>query len=135
MDGLTLGEIGGAVALIAGIISGVGVIIKLVGPMASKAFQKALQEALKPVIAKQTSLESGVHDIHAQLKENSLATARVDLFQAISHTPKEHKAILELASHYFLDLHGNSYMYGEFERWAETEKVDISFITSQIDQE
>ena len=135
MDGLTLGEIGGSVALIAGIIGGVGVIIKLVGSMASKALQNALQEALKPIIAKQTSLETGVHNIHAQLKENSLATARVDLFQAISHTPKEHKAILELASHYFLDLHGNSYMYGEFERWAEAEKVDIRFITSQIDQE
>ena len=132
---MTLGEIGGSVALIAGIIGGVGVIIKLVGSMASKALQNALQEALKPIIAKQTSLETGVHNIHAQLKENSLATARVDLFQAISHTPKEHKAILELASHYFLDLHGNSYMYGEFERWAEAEKVDIRFITSQIDQE
>ena len=132
---MTLRDVAGAVVLIAGIISGVGVITNLIGPMASKALQNALQEALKPIIAKQTSLESGVHDIHAQLKENNLATARVDLFQAISHTPTEHKAILELASHYFLDLHGNSYMYGEFERWAETEKVDISFITSQIDQE
>ena len=54
MDGLTLGEIGGAVALIAGIIGGVGVIIKLISSVASKAFQNALHEALKPIIAKQT---------------------------------------------------------------------------------
>ena len=134
MEGITIGEIFTNISLVAGVITGVGVILKFVTKLASKTLKNALNEALKPIIEKQTALESGVTGIQLQLKENNLATARVDLFQAITHTPTEHKAILELAEHYFIDLSGNSYMYNEFESWANSQKVDIGYILEKVEE-
>lgn len=58
MDGITLGEIASWVGLIVGIISGVGVIYKLI----DSAFSKALKRELEPMSDKLDKLEKR-HDL------------------------------------------------------------------------
>lgn len=58
MEGWTLGSIASWLALIAGIITSAGVIYKLV----SKAFHKALDGAIQPVVTKLETLERK-HDL------------------------------------------------------------------------
>lgn len=66
--------------------------------------------------------------VRNELAQNNLQTARIDLFQSIKHTPNEHRAICDLAWHYFIELGGDSWMSGEFAKWAIQEEVDISYI-------
>jgi len=86
---------------------------------------------VKRLAAKVDGQSAQLGKMRNELSQNNLQTARVDLYQAITHTPHEHKAILDLAWHYFVELGGDSWMSGEFAKWAEREKVDISHITEQ----
>lgn len=58
MENITLGDIASWLALIAGIIGSIGVIYKIV----SKAFRKALKNAIDPVVEKLDALERK-HDL------------------------------------------------------------------------
>lgn len=131
MDGVTIGQIAGWLALIAGIFTSFGVIYKVMSTFASKALDKALERALQPMIEKQSNLEDEVAKFREELRQNNLETARVDLMQAIEHTPGEHKAILELGWHYFVELEGDAWMSGVFREWATRENVDISYIAAR----
>lgn len=66
---------------------------------------------------------------------NNLQTARIDLRQALQHSPDNIPAVLELARIYFLNLHGNADLGRKFlawvkkynvQGWAETHDEDIA---------
>lgn len=66
---------------------------------------------------------------------NNLQTARIDLRQALQHSPDNIPAVLELARIYFLNLHGNADLgrkflawvkHYEVEKWGEDHDEDIT---------
>lgn len=91
-----------------------------------------VETEVKRLAAKVDNQSSELGKIRNELAQNNVQTARVDLYQAINHTPHEHKAILDLAWHYFIELSGDSWMSGEFTKWAGREQVDISHISAQV---
>lgn len=131
MDTLTLGEIAKWLALIAGIITSVTAIYKVWHRIVSSALTNALDKSLEPIRAQQAELSKELKAVRNELSQNNLQTARVDLTQALEHAPHEHKAILDLAWHYFIELGGDTYETGLFKEWAKQEKVDISHIMDQ----
>lgn len=132
MNGITLGEIAKWLALMAGIITSVTVIYKVLFKIVSKAFTGALDKSLEPIHNQQAELSKELRAVRNELSQNNLQTARVDLTQALEHAPHEHKAILDLAWHYFVELGGDTYMTGLFKEWATKENVDISHILQHV---
>lgn len=66
---------------------------------------------------------------------NNLQTARIDLRQALQHSPDNIPAVLELARIYFLNLGGNADLGRKFlawvkkynvQEWADTHDEDIA---------
>lgn len=132
MDALTLGEIAKWLALVAGIITSVTVIYRILYKIVSKAFTAALDKSLETIHSQQAELAKSLRAVRNELSQNNLQTARVDLNQAIEHAPHEHKAILDLAWHYFVELGGDTYMTGLFKEWATKENVDVSHILQHV---
>lgn len=54
---------------------------------------------------------------------NNLQTARIDLRQALQHSPDNIPAVLELARIYFLNLHGNADLGRKFLAWVKRYRV------------
>lgn len=54
---------------------------------------------------------------------NGLQTARIDLRQALQHSPDNIPAVLELARIYFLNLHGNADLGRKFLTWVKRYRV------------
>ena len=54
---------------------------------------------------------------------NNLQTARIDLRQALQHSPDNIPAVLELARIYFLNLHGNADLGRKFLAWVKNHHV------------
>lgn len=77
-------------------------------------------------------LQEDVAKMRSELTENNIQTARLDLCQAITHSPKEHQAILKLAWHYFVELGGDAWMSTMFKEWAGKEGVEISHISKHV---
>lgn len=119
---------GGIVTLLCALISAGGTIAVAV---ISNRGRSENREHSAAQLSELAELQKRVSKLQEGLDANNLETARVDLFQALNHTPHEHKAIMELAWQYFVDLGGDSYMSGEFRKWAETEKVDIEAIVAR----
>lgn len=116
---------GGIVTLLCALISAGGTIAVAVISNRGRSENK---EQSKAQLKELSELKEQVKSLQEDLAENNLETSRVDLYQAMEHTPHEHKAIFDLAWRYFVDLGGDSYMSGEFKKWAEQENVDISAI-------
>ncbi len=132
MSSLTLDqilEIGTWVLGAAATVSGLYALMLRLG---NKVLGAALEKHLRPITEHQAALGKDVRALRNELTQNNLQTARVDLNQAIEHTPHEHKAILDLAWHYFVELGGDTYMTGVFKDWAEKEQVDIEYILQHI---
>lgn len=68
--------------------------------------------------------------ILAQNVKNELAITKVQLQVLFALQPKNHDTILTVAQRYFLELNGNAEMYNEFVRWANAEKVSVSWFES-----
>lgn len=126
---------GGIITLLCTLITAGGTIAVAVisnrGRSESREHSQAQIEEAKKLQELTKELKGQVDHLQQDLYENNLETARVDLFQALNHTPHEHKAIMELAWRYFVDLGGDSYMSGEFKKWAKAEKVDIEAIVAR----
>lgn len=129
---INLGDIAMALAFVAGAIGSISVIYKTIAKVAGKALSDLLEKHLKAITDNQEALVKDVRALRVELSQNNLQTARLDLTQALKHAPKEHKAILDLAWHYFIELGGNTYETGLFKEWAEKEGVDISYILEQM---
>lgn len=54
---------------------------------------------------------------------NGLQTARIDLRQALQHSPDNIPAVLELARIYFLNLHGDADLGRKFLAWVKKYNV------------
>lgn len=119
------------ISFIAGLIGGITVIWKFFKRPLSKALNLMLSKALQPVIERLTRIENQQQEMNESLATNNLQTARLDLNQAICHTPHEHKAIMDLAWNYFVVLQGDAWMSGVFQKWAKDEGVDIGYISAQ----
>lgn len=139
MENITVGEILGWLGLVAGAVTSAGVIVKAVKVARDKRRDQIIKEVaaviekeLAKVQARMDASDAKIDDVRKSLDQNNLETARVDLGQAIEHAPHEHKAILDLAWHYFIELGGNSWMWGKFKKWADDEDVDISHITERM---
>lgn len=95
-------------------------------------------EQLKVSRSTQRELESIIERLDAlERKEdaNNLQTARIDLRQALQHSPDNIPAVLELARIYFLNLGGNADLGRKFlawvkkynvQEWADTHDEDIA---------
>lgn len=94
----------------------------------TKQSTEDIGEKVKELSLKVDNQNSEIGQVRHELTQNNLQTARVDLFQSIKHTPHEHRAICDLGWHYFVELGGDSWMSGEFAKWAIQEGVDISYI-------
>jgi len=134
MEELTLGQIVQALTFIAGGIGALTAILKVSAKAWRKFFTSEFKKALEPLSEAQAGLKTDLADLRSDLARNSLQTARIDLLQAIVHTPTEHEAIFELAENYFLKLGGNTNMLGKFKNWAEQEEVDIEYILKKISE-
>ena len=63
--------------------------------------------------------------------ESDLNDSRIQLMMLIWHNPKDHRAILKEAEHYFCDLGGNSWIIHKFEEWAEAQNVDVKHLIEE----
>ena len=66
--------------------------------------------------------------------EGDLNDSRIQLMMLIWHNPEDHRAILKEAEHYFIDLHGDSWIASKFKAWAESQGVDIEYIIREHDK-
>lgn len=57
--------------------------------------------------------------LEQQMVSNNLQTARIDLRQALQHSPDNIPAVLELARIYFLNFHGNADLGRKFLAWVK----------------
>lgn len=64
-----------------------------------------------------------VERLERQMEANNLQTARIDLRQAIQHSPDNIPAVLELARLYFINYHGNADLGRKFLAWFKKYKV------------
>lgn len=73
--------------------------------------------------------------LERQMQANNLQTCRIDLRQAIQHSPDNIPAVLELARMYFINYHGNADLGRKFlawfkkyevQKWADTHGEDVS---------
>lgn len=143
LKSITIGDIALTLAFVAGVIGSIAAIGKFCSSWLKKRREHeraemqamvatAVADAVKPLQEQLAATEAKVDHMQTELTDNNLQTARLDLMTAIEHTPHEHEAILNLATHYFLQLHGDAWMSGVFRRWATEEKVDISYIADQV---
>lgn len=132
MDQVTLGQILEIGAWILGAAATISGLYALFSRLSNKILGAALEKQLKPILERQEALSKEVRALRNELAQNNLQTARVDLSQAIEHAPHEHKAILDLAWHYFVELGGDTWMTGRFKEWAKQENVDISHILQYV---
>jgi len=73
--------------------------------------------------SRQEQMERKVDKMDAALDANNLQTARIDLRQALQHSPDNIPAVLELARVYFLNYHGNADLGRKFLAWFKKHKV------------
>lgn len=132
MDRVTLGQILEIGTWILGATATISGLYALFSKLSNKIIGVALEKQLKPILEQQEALSKEVRALRNELAQNNLQTARVDLNQAIEHAPHEHKAILDLAWHYFVELGGDTWMTGRFKEWAKQENVDITYILKYI---
>lgn len=73
--------------------------------------------------------------LERQMRDNNLQTCRIDLRQALQHSPDNIPAILELARIYFINYRGNADLGRKFlawfkkyevQRWADAHDEDVS---------
>lgn len=78
----------------------------------SKAGRKKLLDSL-------TEIKAALKDIEKNQKKTEKDLCRTQLLLMICNYPTERAEILELAKHYFADLHGNWFTTPIFNRWLE----------------
>lgn len=118
MEELTVGEVGATIALVAGIITGLGVISKLVGKGASKWLQKSLE----PISEKLDSIDSRFDAFDMDRCKDYLVQfiGRIDRGYEPSETELER--FYENYDRY-TGLHGNSYVKTEVQRLSKAGKL------------
>lgn len=63
-----------------------------------------------------------------QINSIELSTTRNELMILMNEYPDNIKEIQDTANHYFIDLKGDTYIFGLYEKWAEEHKVDAKAI-------
>lgn len=118
MEAITFGQIAASIAIVAGVIGGLGVISKLVGKTASKW----LSERLEPICEKLDSIDGRMGDFDRERCKDYLVAfiAKVDG----GHKPSE----TELERFYenydrYTGLGGNSYVKTEVQRLTNAGKL------------
>ena len=111
LDGITIGQIAVAVALLAGLITGGGVIAKAVG----KAFKKALKSELAPLETKVDALTKRVEAVDMQATKNFLVSFLSDLENGTPQTEIALERFWEEYQHYTRSG-GNSYIARKVEQ-------------------
>lgn len=75
--------------------------------------------------------QTELSDIRRDLADNNLRTLRLDLDRAIDTDPDNVIIIMEMATKYFVEMHGNCYMSGKFQEWANEHNVNITGLFNQ----
>lgn len=64
----------------------------------------------------------------AQLNNIEQSTTRNELLVLINNYPDDRRSIESVAEHYFIDLHGDSYVFSLYSDWAKEHDVNIDSI-------
>lgn len=62
------------------------------------------------------------------IDEIILRVTRSELNNLIHDDPDNEEAIVQVAKYYFLDLNGDAYAHGKFEKWAEKHDVSTKWL-------
>lgn len=113
---LTLAQIGVAVALVAGIITGSTIIYKFIGKHVLKIITQVVSDSIDP-------LRIQVSRIEDKINENDIERCKADLMIYITEYNRQKRLtdvqlhhMLATYHHYKYDLHANSYIKNEMER-------------------
>lgn len=118
MEGLTLGEINGAITFIAGLLGSVGVIALYV----NKHLGKIIQENLEPTNRKIDKLTEQVEDVDMANCKNFLVQVISDLEAGRSVDKVVQERFYEEYDHY-TKLGGNSYIHTAIEKLKKKGKI------------
>lgn len=111
MDGITIGQIAVAVALLAGLISGGGIIGKAIG----KGLKKTIQAEIEPLGAKVDNLSKRVEAVDMQATKNFLVSFLSDIESGQTPTEIALQRFWEELEHY-RKSGGNSYIQRKVEQ-------------------
>lgn len=111
MDGITVGQIASAIGLIAGIITGIGVIVKVI----NTAITKTLQSNLKP-------LEDKIDNIDMNVCKNYVIEYIGEEKRGVEHTDTETRLFWDNYDRY-IRRGGNSYVKEEVEKLKKENKI------------
>jgi len=119
MDAITLGELSGAISLLAGFITGGATIYHFF----SKNASQRLSEALKPIESQILDLNNNIRDLDLNTCKNFL----VDFLASVDRGEKYDEATVrhfwEVYDHYTIDLKSNSYIHDKVERLKHEGKL------------
>ena len=120
MEGLTIGEIAGAVALIAGIIGGLTVIVKLVGKYATRW----LQVNLKPINDKIDSQMENSRKFRLGYYQDFLANFMSDLEKGVKKSEVEMENFYKNYDIYTSPTYqGNTFIKEKYEQLKKSGKI------------
>lgn len=112
MESITLGQIASAVALLAGLVTGGGIIIRQV----KKALDDALTEKFNAVNARLDKLESDINDVN-KFAVKSYLLQELRAIEDGAHLGEMEMAYFKDQYHYYRDvLHENSYIREKYEK-------------------
>lgn len=107
MEHVTVGQIVAAVALLAGLIGGLGVISRQIGKCAAKW----LQHELSPIEKKLDNLNGHITEVDVSECKNFLVRFLADVEQGGHIDEIEKERFHEVYRHYEQDLHLNTYIH------------------------
>lgn len=103
-----------AVVVIGGALTGIG------GWMVNQ-FHEVVNDELAPI---QQQLETYQKRVETNERDNLMATTRLELTTLIFHYPNKVDSIVKVASFYFQELHGDSYIHVLYNDWCEDHAPD-----------
>lgn len=118
MEGITIGQIAVAVALLAGLISGGGIIAKAI----SKGLKKGIRAELEPLEKKVDKLSSRIEAVDMQATKNYLVSFLSDLETGAEQSEIETARFWEQWQHYE-GIGGNSYIKRKVEQLEHDGKL------------
>ena len=118
MEGITIGQIAVAVALLAGLVSGAGILGKAV----NKGLKKSIRSELEPLEKKVDDLSSRIGEVDLQGTKNFLVSFLSDLETGQDPTEIELARFWEEWQHYE-KIGGNSYIKRKVEQLEHDGKL------------
>ena len=117
MEGITLGQIASAIALLAGLITGGGIIVKQV----RKAVEDMLTEKFNAVNDRLDKLESDINEVN-KFAVKSYLMQELRAIEDGAHLGEMEMSYFKDQYHYYRDvLHENSYIREKYEKLKQEE--------------